>query len=199
MIISAGYIERFNPAVSAVKNFISQRKYGDIFMLEFHNEKKMSNMHDIGIIYDYSMSDIDTALYLLDDKPNVVFARAGSVHGAHEDFTTIVLGFKNKMASIASNWLTPKEKHQFIARCTGAIITADFVTQELRIDTGGDTFMLSKEFEEPLALELKNFIGAINRSAKPLVSVDDAINTTVVSEAATLSSRSGSPIFIDLK
>jgi UDP-N-acetylglucosamine 3-dehydrogenase len=201
VILTTGYIERFNPAVNDVKNFIAQKKYGDLLMLEFHREnRRPSNIHDVGIIYDTSVHDIDTALYLFDDKPRMVFARAGNVRGTHEDFAAIVLGFKEqKTAFIASNWITPKKVRQFIAVCTDAIITGDFLTQEIRIDQGGDTIIPRREFQEPLMLELKNFIDAIDGKTKPLISVDDAINTTRVAEAALLSSKTGSPIYLDLK
>ncbi len=200
-ILTTGYIERFNPAVNEVKNLISQKKYGDVLMLEFHRENRMPlNIHDVGIIYDTSVHDIDTALYLFDDKPHMVFAKAGSVRGAHEDFAAIVLGFKDqKIAFIASNWITPKKVRQFVAVCTDAIITGNFITQEIRIDQGGDTIIPRREMEEPLMLELKNFIGAIDGNAKPLISVDEAINTTKIAEAALLSSKTGSPIFLDLR
>ena len=201
VIITTGYIERFNPAVNQVKNFISQKKYGDVLMLEFHRENRMPvNIRDVGIIYDTSVHDIDTALYLFNDKPHMVFAKAGSVRGVHEDFVAIVLGFENqKIAFIASNWVTPKKVRQFIAVCTDAIITGDFITQEIKIDQGGDTLIPRRELEEPLMLELKNFTGAIDGNVKPLVSEDDAISTTRVAEAALLSSKTGSPIYLDLK
>lgn len=201
VLLTTGYIERFNPAVNDVKNFIAQKKYGDVLMLEFHRENRMPlNIHDVGIIYDTSVHDIDTALYLFNDKPHMVFARAGSVRGTHEDFAAIVLGFKDqKIAFIASNWITPKKVRQFIAVCTDAIITGDFITQEIRVDQGGDTLIPRREFQEPLMLELKNFIDAINGTAKPLVTVDDAISTTRVAEAALLSSKSGSPMYLDLR
>ena len=201
VLLTTGYIERFNPAVNDVKNFIAQKKYGDVLMLEFHRENRMPlNIHDVGIIYDTSVHDIDTALYLFNDKPHMVFARAGSVRGTHEDFAAIVLGFKDqKIAFIASNWITPKKVRQFIAVCTDAIITGDFITQEIRVDQGGDTLIPRREFQEPLMLELKNFIDAINGNAKPLVTVDDAISTTRVAEAALLSSKTGSPMYIDLR
>ncbi|MGH9910045.1 MAG: Gfo/Idh/MocA family protein, partial [Nitrososphaerales archaeon] len=201
VLLTTGYIERFNPAVNDVKNFIAQKKYGDVLMLEFHRENRMPlNIHDVGIIYDTSVHDIDTALYLFNDKPHMVFARAGSVRGTHEDFAAIVLGFKDqKIAFIASNWITPKKVRQFIAVCTDAIITGDFITQEIKVDQGGDTLIPRREFQEPLMLELKNFIDAINGKAKPLVTVDDAISTTRVAEAALLSSKTGSPMYLDLR
>tara|TARA_Y100000780_G_scaffold177330_1_gene162575 strand:+ start:1920 stop:2858 length:939 start_codon:yes stop_codon:yes gene_type:complete len=201
VVLATGYIERFNPVVNEVKNFISEKKYGDVLMLEFHRESRMPvNIHDVGIIYDTSVHDINTALYLFDDKPNMVFARAGSVRGTHEDFAAIILGFKNqKTAFIASNWVTPKKVRQFNVVCTDAIILGDFITQEIKIDQDGNTIIPRREVKEPLMLELKNFIGAVYGNVETLISVDDAINTTRVAEAALLSSKTGSPIYLDLK
>lgn len=199
--LTTGYIERFNPAVNDVKNFIIDKKYGDTLMLEFHRENRMPlNIQDVGIIYDTSVHDIDTALYLFDDKPNVVFARAGSISGMHENFAAIILGFKNqRLAFIATNWITPKKVRCFTVVCTEAIITGDFITQEIRIDHGQNTIIPRREYKEPLILELKNFIDAIGGKTKPLVSAEDALNTTRVAEAALLSSKTGSQIYLDLK
>ena len=199
VILIAGSVERFNTAVNEVKNFISQKKYGDALMLEFRESGMPSNIHEnVGMIYGASIQYIDTASYLFNDKPNIVFARAGSAGEAHEDFAAIILGFKNqKTAVITSNWTASKKMRQFIAVCTDAMIAGDFVTQEVRIDR--EDTLPRKESEEPLVLELKNFIGAIDGNVKPLTSVDDAIDTIRVAEAALLSSKTGSPIYLDLR
>jgi UDP-N-acetylglucosamine 3-dehydrogenase len=201
VVLTTGYIERFNPAVNDVKNFIATKKYGEALMLEFHRENRMPlNIHDVGIIYDTSVHDIDTALYLFDDRPNVVFARAGSTSGKHEDFAAIILGFKNqRIAFISTNWITPKKVRRFTVACTEAIITGDFITQEIKVDHGENTIIPRREYSEPLMLELKNFIDAIDRKTKPLVGAEDAVNTTRVAEAALLSSKTGSQIYLDLR
>ena len=46
----------------------------------------------------------------------MVFARAGKKFHSYEDFATIMLGFANqKVAIIASNWITPKKVRMFSA------------------------------------------------------------------------------------
>ena len=41
---------------------------------------------------------------------HVVFARSGKIYHEHEDFASIMLGYKeNKTAIISSNWITPKK------------------------------------------------------------------------------------------
>jgi UDP-N-acetylglucosamine 3-dehydrogenase len=198
VILIAGSVERFNTAVNEVKNLISQKKYGDALMLEFRESGIASNIHeDVGVMYGASIQYIDTASYLFGNKPNIVFVRAGGANEAHEDFAAIILGFKNqKTAVITANWTASKKMRQFTAICTDAMITGDFITQEIRIDM--DT-LPRKESEEPLVLELKNFIGAVDENTKPLTSVDDAIATARVAEAALLSSKTGSPIYLDLR
>ncbi len=55
-----------------------------------------------------SVHDIDTAMFLFDTRPQVVFARAGAKFHSYEDFATIMLGFEDqKVAIIASKfWQT---------------------------------------------------------------------------------------------
>jgi UDP-N-acetylglucosamine 3-dehydrogenase len=201
VILTSGYVERFNPVISDTKKLIEGSMYGDPMMIEFHRENRMPlHIKDVGIIYDTSVHDIDAAMFLFGGRPNVVFARAGKRFHAYEDFATIMLGFEGqKVAIIASNWLTPKKVRTFSAVCTDGIIAGDFITQEIRIDHADATIVPRRQFQEPLTLELRNFIEAIEGKSKLVVSAADATNVTRVAEAAILSSNTGSPVYLDLK
>ncbi|NHI03453.1 Myo-inositol 2-dehydrogenase [Candidatus Nitrosotalea sp. TS] len=199
--LTSGYIERFNPAVSLVKEYVKTKKYGELIMLEFHRENRMPpHIKDVGIIYDTSVHDIDTAMWLFDDVPEVVFARSGRIRHEHEDFATIMLGFReNKVAIISSNWITPIRVRKFNAVCGDAIISSDFITQEVKIETNIGAEIPRKDVEEPLLLEIKNFIAASEGKENIRVRPEDALNTTKIAEAALLSSQKGTPIYLDLK
>jgi len=201
ILLTSGYVERFNPAVSEARKLIEGGKYGDPMMIEFHRENRMPlHIKDVGVIYDTSVHDIDAAMFLFGSRPNVVFARAGKRFHSFEDFATIMLGFEGqKVAIIASNWLTPKKVRTFSAVCTDGIITGDFLTQEIRIDHAEATIVPRTQFQEPLTLELRNFIEAITGKGKLMVTAADATNVTRVAEAAILSSNTGSPVYLDLK
>ena len=201
VILSCGYIERFNPAVEIVKDFVKSKKYGDLVMLEFHRENRMPpHIKDVGIIYDTSVHDIDTAIWLFDDTPEVVFARAGKIKHEHEDFASIMLGFKNnKVAIISSNWITPTRVRTFNAICTEGIISSDFITQEVKIETNNDTEIQRKEKQEPLLMEIQNFLGAIEGKNDLTVKAEQAVNVTKIAEAAVLSSQKGVTIYLDFK
>jgi len=200
-ILSCGYIERFNPAVGVVKDFVKSKKYGELVMLEFHRENRMPlHIKDVGIIYDTSVHDIDTAMWLFDDTPEVVFARAGTINHEHEDFASIMLGFKNnKVAIISSNWITPTKVRHFDAVCTEGIISSDFITQEIKVETKDATEKPKHEKQEPLLLEIQNFLGAVEGKNELTVKAEQAVNVTKIAEAALLSSQKGTPIYLDLK
>ncbi|MEC4847723.1 MAG: Gfo/Idh/MocA family oxidoreductase [Nitrosarchaeum sp.] len=201
LVLTCGYIERFNPAVDNVKKFVKEKKYGELVMLEFHRENRMPlHIKDVGIIYDTSVHDIDTANWLFDDMPQVVFARSGRINHEHEDFASIMLGYKNdKVAIISSNWITPKRVRTFTAVCTDAIITSDFISQEIKIEKKEETEIPRSDKQEPLLLEIQSFLGAIEGKNNLIVSSQQAVNVTKIAEAALLSSQKGIPIYLDLK
>ncbi len=201
VMMTCGYIERFNPAVGLVKDYVESKKYGELVMLEFHRENRMPlHIKDVGIIYDTSVHDIDTAMWLFDDTPQVVFARSGRINHEHEDFATIMLGFKdNKVAIISSNWITPTRVRNFNAVCTEGIISSDFISQEVKIETKNDTEIPRKEKEEPLLLEIKNFLGAVEGKNELIVKPEQAVNVTKIAQASLLSSQKGTPIYLELK
>jgi len=201
VILTCGYIERFNPAVDVVKKIVKEKKFGELVMLEFHRENRMPlHIKDVGIIYDTSVHDIDTANWLFDDMPQVVFARAGRIKHEHEDFASIMLGYKNdKVAIISSNWITPKRVRKFNAVCTDAIISSDFITQEIIVEKSENSETIQNEKQEPLLLEIQSFLGAIEGKNELIVKSQQAVNVTKIAEAALLSSQKGIPIYLDLK
>ena len=132
--------------------------------------------------------------------PQVVFARAGKIKHEHEDFASIMLGYKNnKVAIISSNWITPKKVRKFSAVCTEAIISSDFLTQEIIIEKEDESQTIKNEKQEPLMLEIQNFLEAITDKTKQIVKSQEAVNVTKIAEAALLSSQKGTPIYLDLK
>ena len=201
VILTCGYIERFNPAVGVVKKMVKEKNFGDLVMLEFHRENRIPlHIKDVGIIYDTSVHDIDTANWLFDDMPQVIFARAGKIKHQHEDFASIMLGYKNdKVAIISSNWITPKKIRKFNAVCTEAIITSDFISQEVIVEKDEESKTIQNEKQEPLLLEIKSFLEAIEGKNELVVKSQEAVNVTKIAEAALLSSQKGIPIYLDLK
>ena len=170
-------------------------------MLEFHRENRMPlHIKDVGIIYDTSVHDIDTANWLFNDMPNLVFARAGKIKHEFEDYATIMLGYSNnKTAIISSNWVTPKKIRKFSAVCTNATISSDFITQEVIVNKEITSDVIDIQKQEPLKLEILDFINTIENNNEQGPKPMDAVKVTKIAEAALLSSEKGVPIYLDLK
>ncbi|MGA2876446.1 MAG: Gfo/Idh/MocA family oxidoreductase [Nitrososphaerales archaeon] len=199
--LTVGFIERFNQAVVETKKALKEKVFGDPLLLEFHRENKWAgNITDVGIVADTTVHDIDTARWLFDEEPHVVFARLGNVISEkREDFAAITLGFKGmKTAFIVSNWVTPKRLRQLNVVCTQGVISLDFVTQETRFDDAKGTTIPRREFKEPLMAEMTAFLDALKNGRPPLVKPKDGLNNTIVAEAAVASNSSGTPIYLNI-
>ncbi len=201
VLLTCGYIERFNPAVDAVREIVKSGRYGQLVMLEFHRENRLPlHIKDVGIIYDTAVHDIDVAMWLFGGAPEMVFARAGRVRHEHEDFASIMLGFSdNKTAIISSNWVTPAKVRTFNAVFTDARVSSDFISQEVRVETTGGTETLAHQKQEPLLREIQSFIGAIEGRNSLVVEPEQAVRVTRIAEAVLLSSRKGTPVYLDLR
>jgi UDP-N-acetylglucosamine 3-dehydrogenase len=198
--LTVGFIERFNPPITALKEMIKQGKMGEPILLEFHRENRRGeNIGDVGIVKDASIHDIDTACWLFGEVPKVVYARVGVMYVPleHEDFATILLGFSGqKTAFLVTNWITPNRVRTLSAVFSGGVVDVDFVTQKTNIHEGAATTVPSRPFEEPLMLELKEFVTALKEKRQPLVTGKDGLNVTRVAEAVLASSSSGTPIYL---
>ena len=198
--LTVGFIERFNPAISELKKIIHEKMLGEPLLLEFHRENRWAgSIRDVGVVLDTSVHDIDTARWLFEREPTIVFARTGKVISQHEDFAAIILGFDGqKTAFLVSNWVTPKRVRQLVAVCTSGTVTADYITQEIRLDDSQGTQIPRRQIQEPLMIELKSFLEAVEQKKPPLVSGKDGVNTTRIAEAALTSSEKGVPIYLNL-
>jgi UDP-N-acetylglucosamine 3-dehydrogenase len=198
--LTVGFIERFNPPITALKQMIAEGKLGDPILLEFHRENRRGeNISDVGIVKDASIHDIDTACWLFGEVPKVVYARVGAMHVPleHEDFAAILLGFTGqKTAFLVTNWITPNRVRTLSAVFSGGVVDVDFVTQKTSIHEGAATTVPTVAFQEPLMLELRGFVSAIQENRHPLVTGRDGLNVTRVAEAVLASSSSGTPIYL---
>ena len=198
--LTVGFIERFNPPITGLKQMIAEGKLGDPILLEFHRENRRGqNINDVGIVKDASVHDIDTACWLFGEVPRVVYARVGAhfVPLEHEDFATILLGFSGqKTAFLVTNWITPNRVRTLSAVFSGGVVDVDFVTQQTSIHEGASTTIPTRPVQEPLMLELKGFADAIHEKRQPLVTGEEGLNVLRVAEAALASSSSGAPIYL---
>ncbi len=196
--LTVGFIERFNPAISELKKITDDGRLGRPILFEYHRENRRGeNITDVGVVKDASVHDIDTARWLFGEEPRTVYARVGSVMGKNEDFAAILLGFSGeRTAFIITNWVTPKRVRQLDAVFEKGVVTVNFITQEMQVHEENETKVPQHVVQEPLTLELKEFVSSIQEKRPALVTGKDGLNVIRIAEAVLASSKTGSPILL---
>jgi UDP-N-acetylglucosamine 3-dehydrogenase len=100
---------------------------------------------------------------------------------------------------MVANWVTPKRIREFTAVCIRGIVTIDFISQRIIIDNDEGTVIPRIKYQEPLKIELKNFIHCIKSGDEPIVSAKDGVNVTKIVEASMISHETGSPIYLNFR
>ncbi|TLY10272.1 MAG: Gfo/Idh/MocA family oxidoreductase [Thaumarchaeota archaeon] len=176
---------------------LAKKAIGAPILLEFHRENRRGDVLDVGIVKDASVHDIDTARWLFGEEPRVVFARVGNVKSDNEDFAAIMLGFgEQRTAFITTNWVTPARVRTLEAVFENGVVNVDFVSQQTQVHEEDGTRMPKLVIQEPLMLELKEYLAAIEEKRQPLVRGEDGLMVTRIAEAVLASSHSGTPIFM---
>ena len=192
--LTVGFLMRFIPGLQQMKKAVEEKTIGELVSA---TAKRVSQwperIGDVGVVKDTAIHDIDVMLYLFNEDPIAVYAKTGSMrHKKFEDYAQIMLTFeKGKTAFIESNWLTPYKTRILIATGSEAIMTLDYITQELRIEDAKETVQPRYPTTEPLKLELRHFANCVLGKEKPLITGLDGLRALRIAEAALKSSASG--------
>ncbi|MCH2604117.1 MAG: hypothetical protein MKZ80_01780 [Candidatus Nitrosopelagicus sp.] len=154
-----------NITLAQIKEFLDSEKNGKLIRIEFSNEGSVdSTSVDSNIFLESSINDIETAIWLLDETPQLVFAISGKINNEFDDFATILLGFKdNKTVIISSNWATLNHKRSCNVVSTNGKISLDLTKDNTVVKNGSgdnarkiaEASFLSSQKGIPIYLELK--------------------------------------------
>ena len=192
--LAVGFIERFNPAVKRLKEAIGEGKIGAPVSATVKRVSKWpQRIGDVGVMKDTAIHDIDILRHIFNEDPLAVYAKAGNLrHEKHEDYAQIMLTFSGgKSAFLEANWLTPYKIRKLTVTGSEAIISLDYLTQEITVETSGQTLTPRYEWEEPLKLELRHFVDCLLNDKDPLVTGMDGLKALKIAEAALRSARRG--------
>ena len=169
--LAVGHIERFNPAVTRLKEIIDEGILGEIMIISTRRVGPFARrIRDVGIIVDSASHDIDVARYLVGKEPITTFARSGRLmHDTQEDHAVIVLDFGSNMASIEVNWFTPHKVRSLVATGSMGIAYLDYIEQRLTVHHWGNEWHVPIRKTEPLKLELEHFLKCAENDERPLV------------------------------
>ena len=195
--LMVGFLMRFIPGVQRIKEAVEK---GEIGTLVYATARRVSEwperIGDVGVVKDLAIHDIDITRYLFGDDPEEVYAKAGSLRAKqYEDHAQIMLTFKGgKTAFIEANWLTPYKIRKLTVTGSKAIMSLDYITQEITIETSGQTMAPRYEVKEPLKLELQHFAKSILNDKEPIITGVDGLKAVQVAEAALKSAQRGTAI-----
>jgi UDP-N-acetylglucosamine 3-dehydrogenase len=195
--LMVGFLMRYIPGIQRIKEAIGK---GEIGTLVYATARRVSQwperIGDVGVVKDLAIHDIDITRYLFDDDPVEVYAKAGNLrHRKFEDHAQILLTFKaGRTAFIEANWLTPYKIRKLIVTGSEAIMSLDYITQEIIVETAGQTVAPRYDVKEPLKLELQHFARSILDDKEPIVTGLDGLKALRIAEVALRSARDSAAI-----
>ncbi len=195
--LMVGFIERFNPSVQRAKAMLKGKEIGELVSA---TAKRVSQwperIGDVGVVKDYAIHEIDIMRKIFEEDPTTVYAKIGNLkHTKFEDYAQIMLTFKQgKTAFIEANWLTPNRIRNLTLTGSEAILSLDYLTQEITVETLDKTLKPRSEWKEPLKLELQDFAESIIQDKEPEATGLDGLKALIIAEAAIKSSKKDSAI-----
>ena len=97
--LAIGHVERFNPAILAVKQHLVAGELGKVFHLHARRLGPFPpRIRDVGVTLDLATHDIDIMRYLADSEVQRVYAETQrQIHSTHEDLLLGILRFTNQV------------------------------------------------------------------------------------------------------
>jgi hypothetical protein len=178
--LMVGHVERFNPAVEAVKDAIRNE---DILSIAITRVGPFPpRMSNVGVVIDLAVHDIDLIRWFTDSDIVEVQPQLSNAVAEREDIA--LLQFRTAsgvLAHINTNWLTPFKARSVTVATRGKYVMADLLTRQVTECFGfqpdGSYSMrhLSVGHAEPLRSELLAFLRAVRSGAAPAVTGEEGV------------------------
>ncbi|MGL4262518.1 MAG: Gfo/Idh/MocA family oxidoreductase [Afipia sp.] len=178
--LMVGHVERFNPAVAAIKQAIKDEEILSIAITRVGPfPPRMSN---VGVVIDLAVHDIDLIRWFTESDIVDVQPQLASAVAEREDIA--LLQFRTAsgvLAHINTNWLTPFKARSVTVATRGKYVQGDLLTRQVTECFGfqrdGSYSMrhLSVGHDEPLRAELVAFLDAVRSGNAPAVTGDEGV------------------------
>jgi predicted dehydrogenase len=178
--LMVGHVERFNPAVQAIKDALRDE---DILSIGITRVGPFPpRMSNVGVVIDLAVHDIDLISWFTGSEIIDVQPQISSVKAEREDIA--LLQFRTAsgvLAQVNTNWLTPFKARTVHVATKRKYIIGDLLTRQVTECFGfqpdGSYSMrhLSVGHSEPLRTELTAFVNAARTGTRPPVTGEEAI------------------------
>ncbi len=213
--LAVGHVERFNPAVLALKRLLAAGELGQIFYLHARRLGPFPpRIRDVGVILDLATHDLDVMRYLTGAEVERVYAETQQrVHEQHEDLLLGLVRFDNGVVGMLDvNWLTPTKVRELGVTGERGMYLINYLSQDLyfyendytptnwdalRSLTGvseGTMTRLKVQKSEPLWLEYEDLIQALRSDTTPTVTGEDGLAVLRLAHQLLDATRAGEVI-----
>ena len=174
VILQVGHVERFNPVIQTIKEFVYQPKFIESMRLSNFDPR----VADIGVILDLMIHDIDIVLSFVKSNLKSIEAYGAKVFTNNEDIVKARLRFENGcICDLTASRISLNKYRKMHIFQPDSYISIDFIRQNAKIyrkifSSNEQKIELVRpkiKKEEPLKLELQNFINSIIENKKPVV------------------------------
>src|SRR5215510_7046707 len=175
-----GHVERFNPAVQAIKEAIRGE---DILSIAITRVGPFPpRMSNVGVVIDLAVHDIDLIRWFTESDIAEVQPQLSNAVAEREDIA--LLQFRTVsgvLAHINTNWLTPFKARNVTIATRNKYIMGDLLTRQVTECFGfqpdGSYSMrhLSVGHAEPLRAELQAFVAGIRDGKEPAVTGEEGV------------------------
>lgn len=176
--VQCGFIERFNPVVSALKNVLGER---EVINMDFTRTNRLSSrISDVNVVLDLMIHDLDLALFFNGPVKNVV------AYGRNEDdltaFASVILEHTSgALSRVLASRMTEKKIRNIQVTTNDSLIDVELVKKELILhkqssisQQEGQAYSISSyeeklevKQEEALLVECQKFVAACNGEIDP--------------------------------
>jgi UDP-N-acetylglucosamine 3-dehydrogenase len=178
--LMVGHVERFNPAVAAIKKALSGE---DILSIAITRVGPFPpRMSNVGVVIDLAVHDIDLIRWFTESDIVEVQPQLSSAVAEREDIA--LLQFRTAsgvLAHINTNWLTPFKARNVTVATRGKYVMGDLLTRQVtecfgfKPDGSYSMRHLPVGHDEPLRAELIAFVRAVRSGGAPAVTGDEGV------------------------
>jgi len=181
-ILQVGHLERFNPAIIALKKIRRLPLFFEIHRLSLPGPRSL----DVDVVLDLMIHDLDIVLDLVDEMPTEIRAAGISVLSNKVDIASVRLAFPggcvaNLTASRVSTDRVRKlrlfQPHQYISLDYQKQDVVAFTVSEGQ-KIGFQPLPVAKD--EPLRLEIESFLESVQTRKPPVVSGEEGLRALAV-------------------
>lgn len=218
LVGAVGHVERYNPALSALRARFAQGELGSVFQVTTRRQGPFpQRIRDVGVVMDLATHDIDLTQWVTCCRYLTVTAFAAHPSGrAFEDLVTVSGQLcDGTVTNHLVNWLSSMKERIVTVTGERGCLTADTLSTELWFyrngsvttsNTSGPRFRGASEGDqiryaipkrEALSVELETFRDAILGKPADIVTLRQGVDTLKVAGAILAASRNGEVVTLD--